>query len=114
MKLRTYLSDLFGGIREALNSMSQVAAVIHSLDQKAGKRGARGKHFMKNPFKGIACSNGSAYGPQFFRHVEGARDSRRTFNGRRRDAILCSILMAEPYIKVSFRDTQSHPVMFNK
>lgn len=32
----------------------------------------------KNPFKGIAHSNGSSYSQRYFRHVEGARDSRRS------------------------------------
>lgn len=32
----------------------------------------------KNPFRGIAHSNGSSYNAKYFRHVEGARDERRT------------------------------------
>lgn len=66
----------------------------------------------KNPFKGIACSNGSAYGPQYFRHIEGARDTRRTFHGRYRDALLDAIITGEPMVSVDHRDIQTHPVSF--
>lgn len=30
----------------------------------------------KNPFRGIAHSNGSSYNQKYFRHIEGARDTR--------------------------------------
>ncbi len=36
----------------------------------------------KNPFRGIACSNGSNYGLRYFRHIEGARDIRRSYRHR--------------------------------
>lgn len=66
----------------------------------------------KNPFKGIACSNGSAYGPQYFRHIEGARDTRRTFHGRYRDALLDAIFKGSPVPSEDQRETNPHPVSF--
>lgn len=77
MKLRAYIAKIFGGIRNAINEYSQAAAVVRAVDERTGKRGAHGKNRLKNPFRGIACSNGSAYGAKYFRHVEGARDTRR-------------------------------------
>lgn len=113
MKLRTYLSDHFGGIKEALAYRSTVAAVIHGLDTRAGKRGADGKNGKvgrKNPFRGIAHSNGSAYGPRFFRRVDGARDSRPTFHTRYRDALVRAIVSASKGIQ--FRDSNPIPCAF--
>ncbi len=56
----------------------------------------------KNPFQGIACSNGSNYGLQFFRHVEGPRDTRPSSKHLRFES--------EP--PPPFRDAVSHPMSF--
>lgn len=77
MKLRTYLADNFGGIKEALAKRSTIAAVLHGLDVKAGKRGAFSNRAKVNPFCGIACA--SPRKAKHERHVEGARDTNRPF-----------------------------------
>lgn len=66
----------------------------------------------KNPFKGIACSNGSSYGPQYFRHIEGARDSRPAWPQRHRDELFMAAF--RPTTITPFRDTQIHPLHFSE
>ncbi len=56
----------------------------------------------KNPFRGIACSNGSNYPLNFFRHVEGARDTRPSSKHHRW------------WILAPHRDVNWHPVSFSE
>lgn len=106
MKLRTYIAEVFGSIKNAIGHYSQAATVVRAVDERVGKRGAHGKHRPKNPFRGIACSNGSNYGLRFFRHVEGARDTRRS-NGH---------FFIHRIMRVSgdYRDAIPHPVAFTE
>lgn len=60
----------------------------------------------KNPFRGIACSNGSSYGQRFFRHVEGARDTRRS-NGH-------FFIHRFKRVAGDHRDAIPHPVSFTE
>ncbi len=67
----------------------------------------------KNPFRGIACSNGSHYPLNFFRHIEGARDSRPTYHTRHRGQLLLRAFVDRTLVIGPFRDVNAHPVMFN-
>lgn len=65
----------------------------------------------KNPFRGIACSNSSSYRQDFFRHVEGARDTRPTFHTHHRNQ--CLRRMVDPTIKIpTHRDSNPIPCVF--
>lgn len=67
----------------------------------------------KNPFQGIACSNGSSYNRSFFRHVEGARDTRPAFPQRRRGQLIRKMFF-DGFLEVTpFRDANTHPAGFN-
>jgi hypothetical protein len=67
----------------------------------------------KNPFRGIACSNGSSYGQQFFRHVEGARDTRPTYHTRHRGELIRKMFF-DGFLEVTpFRDTNPVPCLFS-
>lgn len=61
----------------------------------------------KNPFRGIACPS-----PNYHRRIDGARDTRRTFHGRYRDALITAILTAEPMDAVDHRDMNPIPCAF--
>lgn len=104
MKLRTAITRVFGGIINAIRGGCTSAAVVRGIDERIGKRGARGKHRPRNPFRGIACSNGSGYGNEFFRHAEGARDTRRArlHHGQHHA------------VRKFVPDTNWHPVLFNE
>lgn len=65
----------------------------------------------KNPFRGIACSNGSFYGPQFFRHIEGARDSRRAYPAESREEAFRLLYFNEGDIR-PFRTNNPIPCAF--
>lgn len=111
MKLRTYIAEVFGSIKSAIREYSQVAAVVRAVDERVGNQGAHGKNRPKNPFRGIACSNGSSYPLNFFRHVEGARDTRPSFCTRRRGELLRSVFSGTISV-TPFRDTNWHPAGF--
>lgn len=102
MNSRHFIQHRYGSVLNGIRCGSQIAAEIHGMDQIRGKRGAFADHGRKrNPFRGIAHSNGSSYNQRYFRHVEGARDVRRTWQCRR----IVSLLKP-------FRDINPVPVSF--
>lgn len=102
MNSRHFIQLCYGGIDNALAHRSPTAAVIHGIDVRMGTKGAFADLGRKrNPFRGIAHTNGSSYNQRYFRHVEGARDVRRTWQCRR----IVSLLKP-------FRDINPVPVSF--
>lgn len=81
MNSRHFIQLCYGGIDNALADRSPTAAVIHGIDVRIGTKGAFADHGRKrNPFRDIAHTNGSSYNQRYFRHIEGARDSRPRYS----------------------------------
>lgn len=107
MNSRHFITTRYGGIDNALADRSPTAAVIHGIDVRIGTKGAFADHGRKrNPFRGIAHSNGSSYNQRYFRHIEGARDNRRAHHSAKMAGWRKGL--AAP----SFRDINPVPVSF--
>lgn len=71
----------------------------------------------KNPFRGIACGSQPHWskilhkGQRFFRHIEGARDTRPVHPTHFRDQALRSIF-DRTIVLPTHRDANPHPVAF--
>jgi hypothetical protein len=63
MNLRAWFSEYYGGIKEGLAKRSFVAMVLHSLDRKAGLRGAFGRRRKPFPIDRTTPHN-AARGPR--------------------------------------------------
>lgn len=112
MNSRHFITQRYGGIDNALADRSPTAAVIHGIDVRTGTKGAFADHGRKrNPFRGIAHTNGSSYNQRYFRHIEGARDSRPAWPQRNRRDILRSVFSGVVNVR-PFRDINPVPVSF--
>lgn len=65
----------------------------------------------KNPFRGIAHSNGSSYNQSYFRHIEGARDTRPAWPRRCREELLDFAITGTTPVH-PFRDINPVPAGF--